>query len=934
MSDPYAGLGIEVPENDPYEGIGVPVEEPVEAPTELTDIDPYAGIGVPEAELTEAPERGVGENLPEKLEILGMKTDIDFPKEAAAVAVGWGHGMSDIYRGAKQMLDIDVEHEKKNEELMNRLYADDEYGSYATAGEVAGMLTDPVGVLVPISKAKTLAKAVGIGAGTGAAYGGAGYVDEENNQTRLGNAMMGTALGGTIAGTVHGVVKGTKKVGKALDTRSGNKFMDEYELKWAEKIAEGKTPREAREALVEEFPGIGKSLKEAFDNTKRIPHTQLNQAEATQVLALQKSTAKPRDIILGRATRAKEGVKQGADTVVGVLSTRIKKKSKKVFGRLRKYEYKIRARSHEMLTKTEDFSSQYKGLSDLQKKQVDAGLINGKYNDVSRIFKSVHGQDGVDTIKSVQKIMSDLGDELTVYDRIDSKLKDYFPRFVQDKDGMLAALDKDSFVSVKKMLDDAEVAKGNPLTPVEESDVINKFMRKPSFTGKGAPTFTKARKFDEVPAEFMKFYSNPTDSLHSYINNSIQDIEKAKFFGKGFTKSKHYSGMMDIDESVGNFLRKEIKSGELSSTDVLELSSLLTTRFGLGERAPIKILQDTKNIIYTSLLGNPVSAVTQLGDVGVAAWANGLKPAIRSAAKAMTGNSEVTVKEFGLVDKLAEELSTTTGTAKFLNKALRWSGFEAVDRLGKSTLLNSSLQKHIDMFKLDPNSKAFKKQYTKFADKYQESFEGEFASLVNDLKKGRTTDNVKLMLFNELSDFQPISLSEMPEQYLKNPNGRVVYMFKTFMLKQIDVMRREAYDEMRKGNVAEGAKKLATYGAIVGTSNTGAQYVKDMMMGKEVDPDAMDIIENTVKTFGWSEYMANQIAEGKPVEAGLGFAFSPVGIFDQLLSGDLDNAMRLMPVFGKLYYQWMLGGVEKDIEKAFDKEYEDLADEEVYDDFE
>ena len=49
----------------------------------------------------------------------------------------------------------------------------------------------------------------------------------------------------------------------------------------------------------------------------------------------------------------------------------------------------------------------------------------------------------------------------------------------------------------------------------------------------------------------------------------------------------------------------------------------------------------------------------------------------------------------------------------------------------------------------------------------------EIDAIVSDLKAGLTlSENVKLHMFNELADIQPIALSEMPEAYLTVPNGR------------------------------------------------------------------------------------------------------------------------------------------------------------------
>lgn len=63
-----------------------------------------------------------------------------------------------------------------------------------------------------------------------------------------------------------------------------------------------------------------------------------------------------------------------------------------------------------------------------------------------------------------------------------------------------------------------------------------------------------------------------------------------------------------------------------------------------------------------------------------------------------------------------------------------------------------------------------------------------------------------MYLFNELAEIQPITLSEMPERYLKHPNGRIMYALKSFTLKQIDVLRKNIVQEWNKGNKIKAVK--------------------------------------------------------------------------------------------------------------------------------
>jgi hypothetical protein len=328
------------------------------------------------------------------------------------------------------------------------------------------------------------------------------------------------------------------------------------------------------------------------------------------------------------------------------------------------------------------------------------------------------------------------------------------------------------------------------------------------------------------------------------------------------------------------------------------LKKLLNARFNVGERSPDVGIQVTKNLMYAGLLGNPLSALTQLGDLGVAAYMNGLTPTLRAVYKTVTGKADLKVKDFGLVDALAEEFANTGKTAQFMRKSFRWGGFEAMDRFGKSALINSS---HHKLSKWAKTPKGRKKLF----DKYGDVFEGEYDDLVRDLQNGDITENVRLMIWHELSDVQPISLSELPEAYLNNPNLRIMYMFKTFMLKQLDVVRNTAIKKMRTGKKAEGLADMARYMMLVGTANAGAQYSKDLASGKEVEPEIHDVATNLLKTFMWSDYLSDQIKERGPVTAIGGQLLPPVDIVDEMILNPGDS-YQYLPVAGRVLYNWGL----------------------------
>jgi len=150
-----------------------------------------------------------------------------------------------------------------------------------------------------------------------------------------------------------------------------------------------------------------------------------------------------------------------------------------------------------------------------------------------------------------------------------------------------------------------------------------------------------------------------------------------------------------------------------------------------------------------------------------------------------------------------------------------------MDTIGKEALLNAAHEKYMEDAVKNPE---------KLKTKIEDIFGEETESVIEDLKAGKITDNVKLLVYSRLLDFQPAALSEMPEQYLKAGNGRVFYMLKTYTLKQFDVFRREVYNTFKNGDSQqkiEAVKKLAYLSGLIVLSNAGADEIKDWMLGRE-----------------------------------------------------------------------------------------------------
>jgi hypothetical protein len=283
----------------------------------------------------------------------------------------------------------------------------------------------------------------------------------------------------------------------------------------------------------------------------------------------------------------------------------------------------------------------------------------------------------------------------------------------------------------------------------------------------------------------------------------------------------------------------------------------------------------------------------------------------------MFGTKNLKIIDLGLDDVITQELSQgdPRKTAKALNKVMGWAGFRFTDRLGKETLINSAFKKAQQMVKSD-------KGEAKFRQKIGKLYGDETESLIADLKSGEITENVKFFAFNELSDVQPISLSELPEKYLNSKNGRLLYMLKSFTLKQLDLVRNRVIGEWKKGNKVDATKQAALLAGYLSTANMGTQAVKDLMMGREVYAD--DIPDKAVWAllggFGMSEYTWDRyLSQGKIIEGTVDYLTPATPVIEAVLAGtlelgeedpDFSPVLKGIPLAGPLLYSWLGGGAE------------------------
>lgn len=358
-----------------------------------------------------------------------------------------------------------------------------------------------------------------------------------------------------------------------------------------------------------------------------------------------------------------------------------------------------------------------------------------------------------------------------------------------------------------------------------------------------------------------------------------------------------------IENSVGNLLLEMAEQGKISHTQELRLKELLLARFsnqGLGNEF-LRLLRDGG---YIWTLGNFESAITQFGDLGTSAYKNGLWNTAFEYVKAWQGRSEITINDLGL-EKIIQDggYADTSAWSKALDKVLKYTGFEKMDKIAKQTLVNSAVRKaRADAKAESPELEAY----------LRHEFGEKWVDVKEDLKTGAVTDEIMEYAMFQLLDVQPITIDQMPRYYAEGGKKRLFYMMKSYFIKQLNEYRKICF-ETAKSNPRKAVVDMARLTVYLMLFNAGADMLKDLLFGRPVNvPDSL--VDNIFIGGSINRYQAMSVKrEGlfKTLQKQLLF---PV-MLDELVVDILSdkevkdwNTWKNVPLVGRPYYWWFGGG--------------------------
>jgi hypothetical protein len=663
-----------------------------------------------------------------------------------------------------------------------------------------------------------------------------------------------------------------------------------------------------------------------------------------------------------------------ADKALGSISTRLKNVDPELSEHLRWLDFNTSQKIIDVLKTAKPLLDATKVMSPEDKSAWNWARLNsdeGKINQISNKYNLVENQEALrEKLNQIRKEAIEVGYDVGF-------IEEYWPRVIKDQEGFLQATQE---ISQRPVFTEAIRAQAKKLGisqeqferdfPEVKADIIsNLILGQP--TGIGGPGNIQSRVYETIPKEYAKFYMDADAALMQYVYSMTKKIEARKFFGKvpqrisdlkSSKKQKQadlikynqladmaraenperltdledrisslnesltiideklnaYKMQRDYTENIGAYIDRLMVDGRIEKKDEKMVRDILDARF--HEHGTTGIVNAYKNLSYIDTMGSPISAITQIGDL---AWAmyvgkvwtpSGFLNTGKNLVKAISGTSEITKEDLG-IERIAQEFADGTTLSKAVNKVFKYVGLEKIDTIGKEVLINNALAQFKAQAKADPKA---------LARLIRPTFGKKSTDVVQELLSDNPSENVKMLLYSRLLDFQPVALSEMPEKYLNSGNGRVFYMLKTYTIKQFDVFRKEVVHNLKSDNPQQklqGLTNMVQLMALLTIANAGADELKDLLLGRETK-FSDHVIENFLTMGGASRFLRMQVTK-----EGFGSALSQqilppmkfanaaskdiVEGYKNHVSGDTSNfdharIIDSIPGIGKLYY-WHYG---------------------------
>ncbi len=596
------------------------------------------------------------------------------------------------------------------------------------------------------------------------------------------------------------------------------------------------------------------------------------------------------------------------DHYLGAISTRLENIHPSIKNKMLEFELDSNVKIEKITKIVLPFIKKTKKMSKKDYKEFDLARKNGNQEVIDK-FSEKYGLQK--EMKTLRNLLDVLREEALAVGYKSKYVKGYHPREPKDIEGLADYLHKqDDWSTVDLFIKKKEKKLGRELTHKEKVKIVNSLFR--GYADEritlSKPGQLKLRKIKKITPEINEFYADSNSALLRYITDMVTAIEAKKLFGSYKSKDTTF----ELEDTIGEYVLDLVEKKKISPSQERELRSILKARFSaVGTKG---IVTTFKNLTYIDVMGSPMSAVTQLGDIAWSLYENGIILTGKNTAKAIIGKSKHTKSDLG-ISKIGAEFSDKTTSAKMVDMVFKLTGLTKVDAVGKEALINSSYEKAVQ------RARGNDKTVEKFRKELQPIYGKITENLIMDFKLKRQSRNVNLYLLHKLSAYQPITMSELPQGYLEGGNFRVLYMLKSFDIKKFDVYRREIFQQItKKKSRLKGIRNLIKLAMFLTMMEASADVIKDLMMGRKVD--ISDTVMKNMAELVVSKFRRRRM-QTEGVGTGLGQQIVPPFQFINSLGKDVASAgdgkgmelTKSIPLLGKLYYENYGKGAKKREEK-------------------
>ena len=815
---------------------------------------------------------------------------------------------------------------KRSAEQVDQYYGGDEKAVAYNIARFTGMLLD-TSTAIPVKGATIKAKMA-----YGAAVGGSDIAAYEAAQTGMPSVKgvaMGAALGGGLAGAVGKISQ------KAAAKKQAKDLLFTFEKNFAYNRTRTDSVVLAYNKTLQEIGQSGEAVRAAVETLGVQPRNFSDKSVAAKFL---------RD-------RPEKSIMKGGfgSKLLEPISDRLYKLNPRMAGAVLEMERKSMQKMNDMVHMVDPFVRKLEKLPNKAANKLWLALSEGDSTTIQRLVS----ENALDKdYKLFRNAMDEMYDLSIKSGRKYKAKPDFFPRRVVDHKAILDELELPERTQLDKIIKAMEKDKDRLLTTVERNDLYNKYL-----SGTFDPKSVKAnvgaikkRSVKLTPKLLQKAYAKPGAAVHSYIREQLDDIYRRELFGKEVVSKVGDN----ITQGIGELAAKSGLHGE----DLAELKHLLDLKLVSGTIAPHKNVQRFKNYTYASLIGNPLSAIVQFGDLPIAMAKIGARDVMSGIVESYKKRG-LTPKEAGLLNNMLEEFASTDSSKRVLDWSMKWSGFQAVDNFTKRGVMNGGVLRAF-RHAAPNNPKGLAKLRNRWSQWYGDDYpilekalkdkkgtQKAFEKITDEVKglpvkitdeERKAVDLVRSLAFSELADLQPTTMSQMTEYYLANPNvGRTAYMLRSFSVKYLNLLRREMIDRIVSGEVAEGVKRGGMLITAFSAGGVTTDAMKDALLGRQQEGADELIVDNILKQTGVIDrYTVNKLGSSRePIKDTITTFIPPTGAAEPfaraaynasfgegITERDTRDMVFQIPVLGKVLANWFMGGKQEAARQTIERSYE------------